>query len=82
MTKERESFYNIPDGCKLHYSCSSCPYPDCQASLKDLKKRSCINAAHQKVLDLHSKNVPVTVILQRTGFKDVRSVYKIIREGC
>jgi hypothetical protein len=81
MTK-RTSYYTLPDGCSLHCSCSSCPYPDCQASLKDLKKRSNVDDMHQKVLDLHSKNVPVTAILQRTGFKDIRSVYKIIREGC
>ena len=82
MTKERESFFNIPDGCSLHQQCGSCPYPDCKASLKDLKKRSTIDDMHQKVLELHSKKVPASAILQRTGFKDIRSVYKIIREGC
>ena len=45
MTK-RASYYTLPDGCSLYDTCNSCPYPDCQASLKDLKKRSLIDVKY------------------------------------
>jgi uncharacterized protein with ATP-grasp and redox domains len=80
MTK-RASYYTIPDGCSKHPSCSVCPEPECKASLKDLKKQSAIDNVHQKVLELHSKNVSAKAISQRVGFKDIRTVYKIINEG-
>ena len=81
MTKQA-SYYTLPDGCSLHATCNSCPYPDCQASLKDLKKRSLIDDLHVKVLALHGQDVPVRVIQERTGYKDVRTIYRIIREEC
>lgn len=80
MTR-RESYYTLPDGCSKYATCKSCPFPDCEASIKDLKKRSTVDDMHLKVLELHSKNVPASMILRRTGFRDIRSVYRIIREG-
>jgi hypothetical protein len=74
-----ESFYNLPDGCSKYMSCGSCPFPDCRASNRDLLKGDVLTERHQRILDMHSHNVPARVIGQRTGLH-IRSIYRIIRE--
>lgn len=75
-----ESFYNIPDGCSKHNKCSSCPFPDCQAPMKDLIKRTTLERRHNQILEMASKKIPPEVIHKRTGL-DIRSVYRIIQNG-
>jgi hypothetical protein len=79
MTK---SYDNIPDGCNLHKTCATCPFPDCRADTKQIKKESTKDEKHKKVLLLHSQNIPVKIIQQRIGYKDTGCIYRIIREGC
>lgn len=76
-----DSFFTLPDGCSKYSQCSTCPFPDCEASIKDLKKKNKILDNRQKVLALHSQNVSADIIQQRTGYKDIRSIYRIIRKG-
>lgn len=74
-----ESYYNIPDGCRKHDRCETCPFKDCVAPQVSGDKQSYMRGRYKKVLHLAWNRISSDIIAERTGLSE-SSVRRIIRE--
>ena len=75
-----ESYYNIPNGCKKHDDCSTCPFEDCKAPQVSGGKQAYMRERYKKVLHLAWNKVSTDIISQRTGLSPA-TVRKVIRDN-
>jgi len=72
------NYFTLPDGCSKYATCESCPFSECKADTKDIRKKQ---EKHKQVLEMVTAKIPIEEIKRKTGYKDIRSIQRIIKAG-